>query len=74
MRLTLPKRSFTSFNAGTALSVTRVPPRSTSNSSVSPALVLTKRCISLKLSIARPLMDSTRSPGWNPAAAAALSD
>ena len=56
-----------------ALSVTRVPPRSTSKVRVSPALVLTIRCISVKLSTARPLIVKTTSPGWNPAAAAALS-
>ncbi len=41
-------------------------------SSVCPAAALTMRCISVKVSIFLPLMDWIRSPGWKPAAAAAL--
>ena len=38
----------------------------------SPALMLTMRCMSEKLSIFSPLIVRTRSPGWKPAAWAAL--
>src|SRR5262245_31778889 len=72
MRCTLPKRSLDSLSAGTALRATRTPPRSTSNARVPPGLVLTICCMSGKLSTGRPLIVSTRSPGWKPATWAAL--
>ena len=50
----------------------RAPPRSTSMSSGSPALALTTRCMSVKVSILRPLIETIRSPGLKPAACAAL--
>ena len=56
-RCTLPKLSLTSLSCGVALSVIGAPPRSTSMSSVSPALTLTMRCMSEKLSILLPSID-----------------
>ena len=41
--------------------------------SVRPAFTATIRCMSEKLSMGRPSMATTTSPGWSPAAAAALS-
>ena len=46
-----------------AVSVIGVPPRSILNSSVRPALALTIRCMSEKLSTVRPSIASTTSPG-----------
>ena len=66
-RCTLPKLSLISLSCGVALSVTCVPPRSTSTVSGSPALMLTMRCMSEKLSIFSPLIERTRSPGLKPA-------
>ena len=47
----LPKLSLPCLSAGVALSVIGAPPRSIRNSSVRPALALTIRCMSEKLSI-----------------------
>ncbi len=68
----LPKLSLISLSCGVALSVTSLPWRSITIVSDSPELMLTMRCMSEKLSICSPLMDKTRSPGWKPAALAAL--
>ena len=56
-----------------ALSVTMLAAALDLDRHGSPALTLTMRCMSAKLSIFSPSMARTRSPGLKPAAAAALS-
>ena len=68
----LPNGVSVSRMSGVALKVTGAPPRSTATLSASPALALMMRCMSAKLAIVRPLIERTRSPGWNPARSAAL--
>ena len=68
----LPKGVTCSRRSGTAVRVTVGPFRSTSKVRSASALALTQRCMSEKLSIRRPLIDTTRSLGWKPARSAAL--
>ncbi len=68
---TFPKASWFA-RRGIAVSVTGAPSRCTTTSSGRSADRNTTRWTSLKLGVSRPSIETIRSPGWNPASAAAL--
>ena len=68
----LPNGVSITFSSGVAVSVTSLPARSTTRVRVLPGEVEITRCMSLKLSIGWPSIESTRSLLRMPALAAAL--